>query len=160
MGELSTASHKDQKTFTKVKFKVKNNAQEISWVYNLPSKLDPKQFFPTKVELHSQQAFGKNNSLKSYTGLPVLTQIAVIVWKSGYLGSVKDKPTNLANALPCGKTTLAMLSNLRNACLLHYVMDLSAVQRYCGGRWKGEHRRTDQMLGSCLIYHQTSYSVN
>ena len=25
-------------------------------------------------------------------------------------------------------------------------MDLSAVQRYCGGKWTGEHRRTDQML--------------
>ena len=35
---------------------------------------------------------------------------------------------------------------LRNACLLHYNMHLSAVQRYCGGKWTGEHRRTDQML--------------
>ena len=25
-------------------------------------------------------------------------------------------------------------------------MDLGAVQRYCGGKWTGEHRRTDQML--------------
>ena len=35
---------------------------------------------------------------------------------------------------------------LRDACLLHYDMDLSAVQRYCGGRWTGEHRMTDEML--------------
>ena len=35
---------------------------------------------------------------------------------------------------------------LRDACLLHYDMNLSAVQRYCGGWWTGEHRRTDQML--------------
>ena len=36
---------------------------------------------------------------------------------------------------------------LRNACLLHYKMDLSAVQRYRGGKWTSKHRRTDQMLG-------------
>ena len=35
---------------------------------------------------------------------------------------------------------------LHNACFLHYNMDLSAVQRYCGGKWTGEHRETDQML--------------
>ena len=29
---------------------------------------------------------------------------------------------------------------LRDACLLHYDMDLSAVQQYCGGRWTGKHR--------------------
>ena len=35
---------------------------------------------------------------------------------------------------------------MRNACLIHYDMDLSAVQRYCSGKWTGEHRRIDQML--------------
>ena len=35
---------------------------------------------------------------------------------------------------------------LCNACLLHYNIDLSAVQRYYGGKWTGKHRRTDQML--------------
>ena len=35
---------------------------------------------------------------------------------------------------------------LRDACLLHYNMDLAAVQRYCGGRWMGEHHRTEQMM--------------
>ena len=35
---------------------------------------------------------------------------------------------------------------LRNACLLHYNIDLNVVQRYCGDKWTGEHRRTDQML--------------
>ena len=35
---------------------------------------------------------------------------------------------------------------LRDACLLHYNMDLGAVQQYCGGQWMGEHRGTDQML--------------
>ena len=44
------------------------------------------------------------------------------------------------------KKILADKLILRNACLLHYNMDLGAVQRYCGGKWTGEHRRTDQML--------------
>ena len=35
---------------------------------------------------------------------------------------------------------------LRDACLLHYNMDLATVQRYCQGRWMGQHRRTDEML--------------
>ena len=35
---------------------------------------------------------------------------------------------------------------MRNACLIHYDMNLSAVQRYCGGKWTGEHRGIDQIL--------------
>ena len=96
-----------------------------------------------------------------------MTQIAVIVWKSGYLDATRDEPATLATALPFGETTHSMLSNLqqvdfsalkippldhdiyndpdqekkiladklilRNACLLHYDIDLGAVQRYCGG---------------------------
>jgi len=35
---------------------------------------------------------------------------------------------------------------LRDACLIHYNMDTEAVQRFCGGRWMGEHRRTLEMM--------------
>ena len=35
---------------------------------------------------------------------------------------------------------------MRNECLLHYDMNLSALQRYCGGKWTSEHWRTDEML--------------
>ena len=35
---------------------------------------------------------------------------------------------------------------LQDACLIHYDMNLEAVQRFCGGRFTGEHRRTLQML--------------
>ena len=35
---------------------------------------------------------------------------------------------------------------LQDACLIHYNMNLEAVQRFCGGRFIGEHRRTLQML--------------
>ena len=44
------------------------------------------------------------------------------------------------------KKTIANKKVLRNACFLHYNMNLSAIQQYCGGKWTGEHRRTDQML--------------
>ena len=64
--------------------------------------------------MYSQQAFGKNNLLKLYTVLSVLSQIAFIVCKSGYLcshfeGAVNN---NLAKALPCSETALAMLVEL------------------------------------------------
>ena len=106
--------------------------------------------------------------------MPVLSQIAVIVWKLGYLSTDDKEPETLAKLLSCGKATLSMISHLArvdftalkllpfdhdiyndpedewriiaskkvlsNACLLHYDMDLSAVQRYCGGKWTGEHR--------------------
>ena len=70
-------------------------------------------FYPSKVELHSQQAFGVNNLSKLYTVVPVMTQIAVIVWKSGYLDPARDEPAALATALPFGKTTHSMLYNLQ-----------------------------------------------
>jgi hypothetical protein len=35
---------------------------------------------------------------------------------------------------------------LQDACLIHYNMDTEAVQRFCGGRWMGEHRRTLEMM--------------
>ena len=112
--------------------------------------------------------------------MPVLSQLLVIVWKSGYLDKDDSEPETLAKLLPCGEATLSMISDLardnfsglkllpfdhdihnnpeeektiitnkkvmRNACLIHYDMDLCAVQRYYGGKWTGEHRRTDQML--------------
>ena len=35
---------------------------------------------------------------------------------------------------------------LQDACLIHYDMNLEAVQRFCGGRFTGEHRRTLQIM--------------
>ena len=45
------------------------------------------------------------------------------------------------------KMIIANKKVMRNACLLHSDMDLSAVQQYFGRKWTCEHRRTDQMLG-------------
>ena len=43
---------------------VKSKVQEIFQVRNLPENVKPTQFYSTIVELHSQQAFGKNTSPK------------------------------------------------------------------------------------------------
>ena len=189
--DLSKGNRANQKVYSVLKDKVKADAPELFSIRNPPAKYDPKDFFPSKAELHLQQQFGKNNELKSYTVLPVLSQIAVIVWKSGYLGTDNKEPETLAKLLPCGEATLSMISNLarvdfsalkllpfdhdiyndpgderriiinkkvlRNAGLLHYDMDLSAVQRYCGDKWTGEHRRTDQMLR--LMSHILPYDL-
>ena len=44
--------------------------------------------------------------------MPVVFQIAVIVWKSGYLTEDKGEPTALAKGLPGRETMLAMISDL------------------------------------------------
>ena len=44
------------------------------------------------------------------------------------------------------KKIIANKKVIQNACLIHYDMNLSAVQQYCGGKWTGELRRTDKML--------------
>ena len=46
-----------------MKVDIKKNAPRIFTVANFP-QIDPAQFFPTKVELYCQQAFGKKNPLK------------------------------------------------------------------------------------------------
>ena len=43
----------------------------------------------------------------------ILTQIAVIMWKLGYLNADHDKPAILAKALPFGETAHSMLGNLQ-----------------------------------------------
>ena len=91
---------------------VADKAPEIFQVQTIPTPFEPSQFYPTKIELHSQQAFGKNNLSKLYTVVPIMTQIAVILWKSGYLTPALDEPATLAKALPFGETAHSMLGNL------------------------------------------------
>ena len=110
--DLSKGNRVDQKMYSVLKNRVREDAAELYGVRNLPAEFNPKDFFPSTAELNSQQAFGKNNQLKSYTLLPVLSQIAVIVWKSGYLSKDDKEPEILAKLLPCGKATLSMISNL------------------------------------------------
>ena len=71
--------------YSVLKDRVRADAPELYGIRKLTAEFNPKDFFPSKAELYLQQTFGKNNELKSYTILPVLSQIAVIVWKLGYL---------------------------------------------------------------------------
>ena len=75
--QLSKDNRKDQKYFALMREKAKAKVQDIFQVRNLLEKFEPTQFYPTKIELHSQQAFGKNTSSKLYTVVPVTTQIVV-----------------------------------------------------------------------------------
>ena len=110
--DLSKENRTDQKVYSVLKDRVKDNAPELYGIRNLPVEYDPKDYFPFKVELHLQQQFGKNNELKSYTVLPVVSQIAILVWKLGYLSTDDDEPKTLADLLPFGGATLSMMSNL------------------------------------------------
>ena len=65
--ELFKDSRKVQKYYASLKQKVTAKAQEIFQVQNLKENFELTQFYPTKVELHSQQAFGKNNLAKKCT---------------------------------------------------------------------------------------------
>ena len=51
----------------------------IFGVADLPLKIDPAQFFPTKVQLHKDKAIGKNYPYKLYSVKPVVSNIAVIL---------------------------------------------------------------------------------
>ena len=165
---------KDAKTYKHVKEQMDKFPEDIFRVSDLPPQVDPNEFYPTATELHQQRAFGKNNCLKSYNVTPNLANIAVILWKSGFLEhknkNEKQKTSEeqtLAQALPLGTEVLKKVKKLsrtdfsalqllpldfdvetdacsekvrktkrilREAALIHYNMDLIAVQRFCGGR--------------------------
>ena len=110
--DLSQGNCADQKLYSVLKDRVQDDAPELYCIQNLPAEFNPRDFFPSKVELHLQQTFGKNNELKLYSVLPILSQIAVIVWKSGYLSTNDNKPETLAKLLHCGEVTLSMINNL------------------------------------------------
>ena len=89
-----------------MKDRVRENTLELYGLRNLPDKHNPMDFYLSKVEHHSQQSFGENNTLKSYNVLSVVSLIAVIMWRSSYLS--KDD----CESAPMGETTLSMISNL------------------------------------------------
>ena len=113
LDQLSKDNRKDQKYLILIKANIKADAPELFKVRNLPAKFELTQFYPSKLEIHSQQAFGKNNSSKLYNVVPILTQIAVIMWKLEYLAADHDKPAILAKTLPFCETTNFILQNLQ-----------------------------------------------
>ena len=107
----------DQKAYSVLKDRVREDITELYSLWNLPAKYDPKDFFPSKVELHPQQTFCKNNPLKLYTVLPVLSQSAAIVLKSGCLSKADNELETLVKLLPCRE---AMLSMIRKLALVYF----------------------------------------
>ena len=81
-GYVSTLS-KDLRWEDKSNYGIKDimchESTRIFRVADLPPEIDPAQFFPSKVQLHKDQAFGKNNPYKSYSVKPVVSNIAVIL---------------------------------------------------------------------------------
>ena len=110
--DLSKGSRANKKLYSVLKDRVQADAPELYRIQNLPAEFNPKDFFPSKAELHLQQTFGKNIELKLYTVLPVHSQIAVIVWKTGYLSTDNKEQETLAKLLPYKEVTLSMISNL------------------------------------------------
>ena len=110
---------KDAKTYKHVKEQIDKFPEDIFSVNDLPPEVDPNEFYPTATELHQQRAFGKNNCLKSYNVTPNLANIAVILWKSGFLkhekNNKKEKASaeqTLALALPLGTEVLNKVKKL------------------------------------------------
>ena len=109
---LSKGNCADKKMFSDLKDRGKEDTWEIYGLRKLLAQYNPRDFYPSKVELNSQQSFGKNNPLKLYTVLPFVSHIAVIVWESGYLSEDEGEPTALAKVLTGRETMIAMISNL------------------------------------------------
>ena len=84
---------------------------ELFRVADLPTNIDPAQFYPSKAKLHQEQSFCKHNPYKLYSVAPVVSNIAVVLWKSGLLDSADS--INLAAALPNGQTTFASWNKLQ-----------------------------------------------
>ena len=50
--DLSKGNRADQKTYSALKDRVREDAAELYGIQNLPAKFNPKDFLPSKVELH------------------------------------------------------------------------------------------------------------
>jgi hypothetical protein len=141
---------------------------------SLPSYVDPATLYPTKADLHLVTKFGKSHPDKSFVVSPAMQQIILPVLKSGVL----DQPTvtvirqlnvmhdllvsgwlatrhidfralqypNFAwEATSVNKDKMF----LRMAAFYHYDLDIASLQRFCGWRATGEHRRQDELLYWC-----------
>ena len=79
LSEMSLQMRADAGTYKHVKNQMSSYLREIYQVKNLPTGTDPKEFYPTAVELHRHSAFGKNNCLKSFTVRPNLANVSVVL---------------------------------------------------------------------------------
>ena len=138
----------------------------------LPEGSDPARVYPSKHELAKHTEFGKPHLNHAYNVLPELAQVIYLLFKSNVLGEEDEE--NIKIIYPDSRKLRAEMERLRHrdfraltffnfhgegqpdinrkreemrlACLLHYDLDLAAVQRYCGGRFTGSHRRVEEMM--------------
>jgi hypothetical protein len=138
---------------------------------DLPGHINPSNVYPTKSQLINETAFGKPNILKSYTVIPAMQSILCPLFKSGYVDTASI--IFICHAIPNAKFLLKKIQEYaqwdfrclrhpnfdwesksvnnerekhREACLIYYDCSIEAVQRYCGGRFTGDHRRVQEML--------------
>lgn len=142
-----------------------------------PRTLPEGTVFPSKAQLMKDKKFGKPSRNHSYVVTPGFQQVIFFLLKGRFLehgeilalDKIFDDTKKLDDEIKALQDTdfrpLQHLNlgwneqtrinedraRLRLACLLHYDLDFASVQRYCGGRFMGEHRRSEQML-YCLSY--------
>jgi hypothetical protein len=139
---------------------------------NLPIHIDPNTLYPTKCQLINSTKFGKSHKNKMYTTQTTAPHILLPLLKSGLLSeaiiqTIRDADPRAKNLVDGWRefrnidfrrlrtptfdwensdSVNRHKMRLRTAALFHYDLDLAAVQRYCGWRMTGEHRRQQQML--------------
>jgi hypothetical protein len=138
---------------------------------SLLSFINPTTFYPTKADLNSVTKFGKSHPDKSFVVSPNIPKIILPVLKSGFLDqalvdavrkwSVKydllvsswlatrhidfralQYPNFDWEATTVNKDKMF----LRMAAFYHYDFDIASLQRFCGWRATGEHRRQEELL--------------
>jgi hypothetical protein len=138
----------------------------------LPIHIDPSTLYPTKAQLINSTKFGKSHKHKMYKTQITAPHILLPLLKSGFLSeptiqTIRQADLRTKNLVDGWREFRDIdfrrirvptfdwenedgvnrdKMRMRTAALFHYDLDLAAVQRYCGWRLTGEHRRQQQML--------------
>jgi hypothetical protein len=171
---LSLHMRKETEKLKEIKF-LQDQQENPYRQRKLPSHIEPTTLYPSKGNLLKMTKFGKSSNQHSFIVTPDFPQILLPLLKSNLLP--EQLISNLREADPRVKFLIdahAHLKNLdfrilqlptfqwdrqptvnkdkmrlRTACLLHYDLDVAAVQRFCGWRYTGEHRRWEELLYWC-----------
>jgi hypothetical protein len=168
---LSTDMRAEHKTLLRLKFIRDQQANPYKRLV-LPPHIDPQTLYPTKSQLLNTTKFGKSHKKKMYKTQTSAAHILLPLLKSGFLPceticTIRAADPRANNLVDCWQQFRQIdfrrlqiptfdwenengvnrhKMRLRTAALLHYDLDLAAVQRYCGWRLTGAHRRQAQML--------------
>jgi hypothetical protein len=174
---IETLSHNMRKETNKLKeIKFLQDQQHNPYRRrHLPPHIDPLTLYPTKGNLLKTTKFGKSSKNHSFTVTPGFPQLLLPLLKSNMLSpalqaTMRDTDPRVeflfdaheafkrldfqVLQLPTFQWDSQKEVNrdkmrLRTACLLHYDLDVAAVQRFCGWRYTGEHRRWEELLHWC-----------